>query len=58
VAATARNAARHSAHLLYRRMILNVEITRNDEAYDWLLRWMYVHHNTKATEAGVKKGIE
>ncbi|KAF2673511.1 putative mitochondrial chaperone BCS1 [Microthyrium microscopicum] len=53
-AATGQRALRYGADLLYRRMLVDVEITRNDEAYGWILHWISAHH--KAQTAGIVKG--
>jgi mitochondrial chaperone BCS1 len=47
-ATTGKRAFKHGADLLYRRMLVNVEVTRNDEAYPWLLNWISAHQRTKA----------
>jgi len=36
--------------LLRRRMLVNVEVTRRDEAYQWLLHWMLNHQKAQAAE--------
>ncbi|KIW08454.1 uncharacterized protein PV09_01357 [Verruconis gallopava] len=38
---------RQGAALLKRRLLVDVEITRNDEAFPWLLRWMSAHQRAQ-----------
>ncbi|KAK3044944.1 hypothetical protein LTS18_014981, partial [Coniosporium uncinatum] len=35
---------KHGAALARRRLLVDVEITRHDEAYEWFLRWVSAHH--------------
>jgi mitochondrial chaperone BCS1 len=38
-------------------MLVNVEVTRNDEAYPWLLNWISAHQRTQATsKTDISKG--
>ncbi|KAF2268029.1 hypothetical protein CC78DRAFT_558603 [Lojkania enalia] len=37
----------HGAALLRRRMLVDLEITRHDEAYPWLLHWMTAFHRAQ-----------
>jgi chaperone BCS1 len=52
-----RKAIRGGASLLYRRMLVDVEVTRSEEIYRWLLHWISAHHQAKLELArGVKDG--
>lgn len=46
-ARVAQRGVKHGAELARRRMLVEVEITRNDEAYPWLLQWMTAHHRAQ-----------
>ncbi|KAF2107916.1 mitochondrial chaperone Bcs1 [Lophiotrema nucula] len=37
----------HGAALLRRRMLVDLEITRHDEAYPWVLQWMTAFHRAQ-----------
>lgn len=39
--------AKLGTDLLYRRMLVDVEFTRNDEAYPWVLKWLSLHQGRK-----------
>jgi chaperone BCS1 len=43
--------AKLGADLLYRRMLVDVEFTRNDEAYPWVLKWLSLHQGHKEYDA-------
>ncbi|KAF2644979.1 26S protease regulatory subunit 8 [Massarina eburnea CBS 473.64] len=46
------------ASLLRRRMLVDLEITRHDHAYPWLLLWMTNFHRTQAaTQSSSKSGV-
>ena len=47
IAATGRSGIRHGAALLKRRMLVNVEITARDTAYQWLLQWMSAYERSQ-----------
>ncbi|KAF2398272.1 mitochondrial chaperone BCS1 [Trichodelitschia bisporula] len=49
---TAQKGVKRGAELLRRRLLVDVEITRNDEAYPWLLHWMSA--NQKAQYSGTQ----
>ncbi|KAF2761294.1 putative mitochondrial chaperone BCS1 [Pseudovirgaria hyperparasitica] len=38
---------RQSAELLRRRMLVDIEITRHDASYDWLLQWMTAYQRSQ-----------
>jgi chaperone BCS1 len=42
-AATGQRAVKHGAGILYRRMLVDVEVTKNDEAYSSVLTWISAH---------------
>jgi chaperone BCS1 len=48
---------KQGADLLKRRLLVDVEITRNDEAYGWLLNWMSAHQRAQMTGSGVLPGV-
>ncbi|KAF2425311.1 putative mitochondrial chaperone BCS1 [Tothia fuscella] len=47
---------KQGAHLLKRRLLVDVEITRNDEAYRWLLQWMSAHQRAQLNGSHVVAG--
>ncbi|CAI6340334.1 unnamed protein product [Periconia digitata] len=48
-------ALTHGASLVRRRMLVDLEITRHDHAYPWLLLWMTNFHRTQATAQAPSK---
>ncbi|KAI9758068.1 MAG: hypothetical protein M4579_003199 [Chaenotheca gracillima] len=42
---------RHGAALLKRKMLVDVEISRNDESYQWFLHWMSQYQRTQLSNA-------
>ena len=40
---------KHGFDFARRRMLVDVEVTRRDEAYEWLLRWMSAHQSAQLT---------
>lgn len=42
--------------MLRRRMLVDLEITRHDEAYPWLLQWMTAFHRAQLTGAQLSTG--
>ncbi|KAI9661005.1 MAG: hypothetical protein M1821_009332 [Bathelium mastoideum] len=51
IAAAGRSSLRHGAALLKRRMLVNVEITGRDTAYQWLLQWMSAYQRSQLRSA-------
>jgi chaperone BCS1 len=55
----------HGADMLRRRMLVDLEITRHDEAYPWLLQWMTSYqraqltgaHSSTVTSTGSRRGF-
>ncbi|ORX99219.1 BCS1 N terminal-domain-containing protein [Clohesyomyces aquaticus] len=55
----------HGAALLRRRMLVDLEVTRHDDAYPWLLQWMTAFHRAQlegvelatGAKSNVKSGI-
>ncbi|KAF2993395.1 hypothetical protein E8E13_000960 [Curvularia kusanoi] len=43
-ARTGQKGLQHGAAFLRRRMLIDLEITRHDDAYPWLLQWMTTYH--------------
>ncbi|KAL5114418.1 Complex III assembly protein translocase and chaperone [Pleosporales sp. CAS-2024a] len=50
-ARTGQKGLQHGAAFVRRRMLVDLEVTRHDEAYPWLLQWMTAYH--RAQQAGV-----
>ncbi|KAF2786562.1 hypothetical protein K505DRAFT_318224 [Melanomma pulvis-pyrius CBS 109.77] len=46
----------HGASLLRRRMLVDLEITRHDESYPWLLQWMTAFHRAQLAGAQLPTG--
>ncbi|KAF2097625.1 putative mitochondrial chaperone BCS1 [Rhizodiscina lignyota] len=60
LAATARFGQRglkYGAELARRRLLVEVEITRHDDAYPWLLRWISAHHQAQLSGTSVIPGM-
>ncbi|KAK6373648.1 Complex III assembly protein translocase and chaperone [Exophiala oligosperma] len=59
LAATARRGFKQGAHLVRRRLLVDVEINVRDDSYPWFLDWMTHHEQGRlaAKESGGKKGI-
>ena len=53
VAAAGRSGIRHGAALLKRRMLVNVEITARDSAYQWLLQWMSAYQRSQLSSGTI-----
>ncbi|KAI9654043.1 MAG: hypothetical protein M1831_005560 [Alyxoria varia] len=47
----AQKGARHGAALLRRRLLVDVEITRHDESYQWFLQWMTHYQRSQLLES-------
>ena len=56
VLAVGRQALKRSAELLRTRLLVDVEITRNDESYQWLLHWMSAYHRNQMVGTGTRHG--
>ena len=41
--------------LVRHRMLVDLEITRHDESYNWVLNWMTAHYQNQLTVAGTQK---
>ena len=54
--AVGRQTLKRSAELLRKRLLVDVEITRNDESYQWLLHWMATYHRRQMTATGMRHG--
>ncbi|PSN72029.1 hypothetical protein BS50DRAFT_484609 [Corynespora cassiicola Philippines] len=46
----------HGASLLRRHMLVDLEITRSDQAYPWLLQWMNAHQRAQLAGAQAPTG--
>ena len=53
LAAAGRSGIRHAAALFKRRMLVNVEITARDTAYNWLLHWMSAYQRSQLSNGPV-----
>jgi chaperone BCS1 len=51
-ARTGQKGLQHGAAFIRRRMLVDLEVTRHDEAYPWLLQWMTTYH--RAQQSGVR----
>ncbi|KAI9800524.1 MAG: hypothetical protein M1825_004072 [Sarcosagium campestre] len=49
--AVAQRGVRHGALLLKRRLLVDVEISRNDESYQWFLHWMSQYQRTQLSKS-------
>ncbi|KAL9096739.1 MAG: hypothetical protein Q9165_001227 [Trypethelium subeluteriae] len=49
IVAAGRTGIRHGAALIKRRMLVHVEITARDTAYQWLLQWMSAYQRSQLT---------
>lgn len=47
----AQQGLKRGAVLLRRRMLVELEVTKNDDAYPWLLQWMYQRGHALSSEA-------
>ena len=47
---------RRGVELLKRRMLVDLEITRHDQSYDWILNWMTAHYRDSHVMAAKHKG--
>ncbi|KAK0662791.1 Mitochondrial chaperone BCS1 [Lasiodiplodia hormozganensis] len=50
----AQQGIKRGAVLLRRRMLVELEITKNDDAYPWLLQWMYHRGHALGSEAAAE----
>lgn len=48
---------RRSSELLRRRMLVDLEITRHDESYNWILNWMTAHYQNQLAPIGKRKDV-
>ena len=48
---------RKGAALLKRRMLVDLEITRHDDSYPWVLNWMTTHYQSQLSTPSVEKGV-
>lgn len=46
---------RRGGELLRRRMLVDLEITRHDESYGWVLNWMTAHYQQQLASGGGQK---
>jgi mitochondrial chaperone BCS1 len=54
-----RRTLQSGAGLLYRRMLVDVEVTRSEEIYRWLLQWISTHQQARLELAyGAKQSLE
>ncbi|KAI9843599.1 MAG: hypothetical protein M1838_002531 [Thelocarpon superellum] len=51
--AVAQKGVRQAASLLKRRLLVDVEISRNDESYQWFLHWMSRYHSAQLSHSSV-----
>ncbi|KNG49420.1 sexual differentiation process protein isp4 [Stemphylium lycopersici] len=51
-ARTGQKGLQHGAAFIRRRMLVDLEITRHDDAYPWVLQWMTNYH--RAQQAGTR----
>ncbi|KAI9844013.1 MAG: hypothetical protein M1837_005948 [Sclerophora amabilis] len=49
--AFAQKGVRHGAALVKRRLLVDVEISRNDESYQWFLHWMSQYQKSQSSNA-------
>jgi hypothetical protein len=52
-ARTGQKGLQHGAAFVRRRMLVDLEVTRHDEAYPWLLQWMTTYH--RGQQAGAER---
>ncbi|KAK5464600.1 Complex III assembly protein translocase and chaperone [Exophiala xenobiotica] len=59
LAATARRGVKLGAHLLRRRLLVDVEINVRDDSYPWFLDWMTFHEQGRLTARAsvLKRGV-
>jgi chaperone BCS1 len=48
---------RRSGELLRRRMLVDLEITRHDESYNWVLNWMTAHYQHQLGPVGKRRDV-
>lgn len=53
----AQQGLRKGADLARRRLLVDVEITRHDDAYPWLLHWMSANHRAQLNGTSLVPGI-
>jgi chaperone BCS1 len=46
---------RRGGELLRRRMLVDLEITRHDESYPWILNWMTAHYQQQLAPGGTEQ---
>ena len=57
-ASAGKTGLKRGAELLQRRLLVDVEVTRNDEAYGWLLHWISAHHGARSNGSSIKRSVE
>ncbi|CAE7214889.1 hypothetical protein PTNB73_07838 [Pyrenophora teres f. teres] len=55
-ARTGQKGLQHGAAFVRRRMLVDLEITRHDDAYPWVLQWMTNYH--RAQQAGTRPLVQ
>ena len=48
---------RRGGELLRRRMLVDLEITRHDESYNWVLNWMTAHYQHQLAPVGRRRDV-
>ena len=48
---------RRGGELLRRRMLVDLEITRHDESYNWVLNWMTAHYQTQLAPLARRRDV-
>lgn len=48
---------RRGGELLRRRMLVDLEITRHDKSYEWVLNWMTAHYQNQLGSVGRRKDV-
>ncbi|CAK4031895.1 Mitochondrial chaperone BCS1 [Lecanosticta acicola] len=48
---------RRAAELVRHRMLVDLEITRHDESYNWVLNWMTRHYQSQLAPPGSRKHV-
>lgn len=48
---------RRAAELVRHRMLVDLEITRHDESYSWVLNWMTHHYQNQLAPAGSRRQV-
>jgi mitochondrial chaperone BCS1 len=55
IAAISRQGLKRGATLLRKRLLVDLEITKNDDSYQWLLQWMSAYHRRRANTSGTSE---